>query len=155
MHTCLQGGLKWGDDGTLKQTFIIGEEGANSTVTDDVLFRAAEKLGIDARPMSSQQQLSEDRKLVFNFFGDSNTASATSTTSTTNANANEVEATGWRIDSYVMPTITTQQSQNQTGSLKTNKKNNIDSESAIIESNEPLFDICELLSIAKLFHRTE
>ena len=57
------GGVWWGDDGTLKQTVGKGD------AATDVIFREAEKLGIDVRSDSNEANM-----MKFSFFGDDDTS---------------------------------------------------------------------------------
>ena len=58
------GGIWWGDDGTLKETVMKGD----IDQVDNARFREAEKLGIDIRPVTAEEKSSKSFKL--NFFPD-------------------------------------------------------------------------------------
>ena len=60
------GGIWWGDDGTLKETVMKG----NIDQVDSARFREAEKLGIDIRPVTEEEKSSKSFKL--NFFPEDN-----------------------------------------------------------------------------------
>lgn len=57
-----EGGLRWGDDGTLGTTVVVGD------AVSDPLFVAAERLGQDTRPMLEKEM--STRQLTFGFFPD-------------------------------------------------------------------------------------
>lgn len=60
------GGIWWGDDGTLKETVVKG----NIDQVNSARFREAEKLGIDIRPVTEEEKSSKSFKL--NFFPEEN-----------------------------------------------------------------------------------
>ena len=60
-----EGGVWWGDDGTLKEHVFKG------SLIEDTRFREAEKLGIDIRPMTEEEKA--DKCFKLNFFTDEET----------------------------------------------------------------------------------
>eukprot|EP01041_Mallomonas_annulata_P015161 gene15161-32147_t len=137
----------------MNETVTVGD----SDLAADPLFLEAEKLGIDARPQRGDDKKKE-RSLLFSFFGEDPPSVPSSTTATTGANG--IVSQGSAIAAGKTDVVVTSTS-TSTSSIKVNKnskvanKTDTEGKSSMKVNDVNYCGLLDVLSIAKLFCRTE